>query len=374
MPNKYSAHLYLQIAESVRRRIASGDLKPGDKLEPVRDMAQQWACTPGTVQRAYAALARDGLVVGQRGRGTRVAPFSAPLIPPTLNWAALVNRSERFLLECLGDGHDVEQIETALALAVARWQALQAGVDSISETESKTPAAKLCFVGSHEPMVDMLLHLLGERRPPVSFTTAYQGSLGGLFALARGEADFAGAHLWDEESDSYNLPFVRRVLPGRRIILLTLVHRKLGLILPPGNPQQVNALDDLKAPQIVFANRQRGSGTRVWLEAQLRRIGVDPASIAGFDSEHPTHFGVAERIARGEATAGLGIYTAAASYGLDFIPLTLEQYDLVIPASLWERDEMQAIAAVIRSPSLRKAAEPLGGYDLAQAGAETWID
>ena len=114
--------LYQEIAEALRRRIASGELKPGEKLPPVREMAGQWNCTPGTVSRAYAQLAREGLVTGHRGGGTRVAPGEGRPEGSVWQWALLVNRAEQFVLEAVSNGYTPVQIETALAVALARWQ------------------------------------------------------------------------------------------------------------------------------------------------------------------------------------------------------------------------------------------------------------
>ncbi|RLC79463.1 MAG: hypothetical protein DRI61_07885, partial [Chloroflexi bacterium] len=103
--------LYREIAESLRRQIASGELKPGDRLPPVREMARRWNCTPGTVSRAYAELAREGLVVGHRGGGTRVAPSVLQPERPAWRWATLVNRAERFLLDAIGSGYTPEEAQ-----------------------------------------------------------------------------------------------------------------------------------------------------------------------------------------------------------------------------------------------------------------------
>ena len=89
---------------------------------------------------------------------------------------------------------------------------------------------------------------------------AFPGSLGGLIALAEGKADLAGSHLWDAESDAYNAPFVRRLLPGRRVALLTLARRRLGLIVPPGNPAGLAGVADLARPGVRIVNRGRGHG------------------------------------------------------------------------------------------------------------------
>ena len=101
--------------------------------------------------------------------------------------------------------------------------------------------------------------MLGERTPAVAMTTDFIGSLGGLMALARGEADIAGAHLWDEATGLYNVPFVQKVLPGRPVVLVNLVKRLQGLIVPAGNPQRLQRVADLP---VTAVRRPRTSGWR----------------------------------------------------------------------------------------------------------------
>ena len=125
MARTTGSHLYEQIAESLRLRIAQGDLEPGQRLPSVRDLAQQWGCTTSTVSRAYAILADEGLVTGHRGSGTRVTESPLPLENAALNWATLVNRAERFLLEAVGQGYTPPQVWSALSVALARWETLQ---------------------------------------------------------------------------------------------------------------------------------------------------------------------------------------------------------------------------------------------------------
>ena len=223
-------------------------------------------------------------------------------------------------------------------------------------------------------MIDLIARLLREDPLDVQMSIEYAGSLGGLMAIAQGEADLAGTHLWDESTDSYNVPFIRRVLPGRRLVLLTVVHRQLGLILSPGNPQGLQSLQDLVSPEVRFINRQSGSGSRVWLDAHLKRQGITADSIAGYDVEVTTHIGLANAIAGGDATVGVGIFAAASSIGLDFVPLTTEQYDLVIPDHIWPRPETQSLVEIVRSPRFKKAVSTLGGYDLSATGEHTWVE
>ena len=160
----------------------------------------------------------------------------------------------------------------------------------------------------------------------------------------------------------------RRLLPGRRIAPLTLAHRRLGLIVPPGNPAGLTGLADLTQPGLRFINRQRGAGTRVWLDAQLRRLGIPAASIAGYEREAATHEDVARAVAEGRADAGLGIEAAALSYGLGFVFLATEPYDLVIPAEMWDTAPVQALAAWLNTEDARAVIAGLGGYEIARQG------
>lgn len=374
MTQEQNTALFLEIAESIRQRIATGELKPGDRLPSVRALAREWHCTPGTVARAYALLARDALVAAHGGGGTRVAPDALQPGPAGLRWAALVNLADRYLLQALGSGHSAAEAQSALAVAAARWVELQAHAEAQPPQPARAAPRALRFAGSHDLAVESLVNLLAERAPKVTLTTDYVGSLGGLIALAQGRADVAGTHLWDAESDTYNLPFVRRLLPGRHVVLLGLAYRSMGLIVPRGNPQHLRELADLTKPRVRLVNRQPGSGTRVWLDEQLRRLGIRPEKIKGYERAESTHLAVAQAVAAGEATAGLGIQAAAAAYGLDFQPLARERYDLVMTAETWRTAPARALAAAVRSPRFREALAALGGYDSEITGQVARID
>ena len=364
------AYLFEQIAEAIRLQIARGDLQPGDRLPPVRRMAAQWQCTPGTVGRAYSALADEGLVISRRGGGTRVAENPLPAQPSLLRSAVLTNQVESLLLNLLGQGYSETEVRTAFAESLERWQRLQRR----REPEKRAvPETRIRFAGSHDLSLDILREMLLERGG-YQLDISYRGSLGGLIALVRGEADIAGSHLWDEQNDEYNAPYVRRVLPGQRTALVTLAARSLGLMLPLGNPQGVKSLEDIGQDGIVWINRQDGSGTRVWLDAQLRRIGLQPAEISGYENSRITHMEVAEAIQDGEATAGLGILAAAAACGLDFIPLAYETYQLVIPQAVFETAVSQELLNIVRTDSFQKRIATLGGYQTTDSGQLVWIE
>jgi putative molybdopterin biosynthesis protein len=234
------------------------------------------------------------------------------------------------------------------------------------------PRSALRFAGSHDLAVELLMQRLRQNDPLGAPQISFVGSLGGLIAVARDEADIAGVHLWDAATGTYNVPYVRRLLPGRRVGLLTLAHRALGLIVPPGNPQQVGGLSDLTNDGVRWINRQSGSGTRVWLDDQLRATHIDPERIAGYEREETTHMNVAQAVHTDDATAGLGIQAAAAAYGLHFIPLTEEIYQLVVPEAIWETRDWTTVQDIVCSESFTSAVADLGGYNIAAAGQVAW--
>jgi putative molybdopterin biosynthesis protein len=362
--------LYQQIAEDIRSKILEGQLKPGERLPSVRGLCEQWNCTPGTIQRAYNELAREGLLISRAGKGTQVAgivPQGISQAQGTLRLASLVNRTESFLLETLTSGYDLHEVQQAMDMAMDRWRAVNSGQIAV---QPKT----LRFCGSHDMLLNDLAHtFFGKVVQDVTLELTYNGSLGGLMALAEGRADLAGCHLWDVESDSYNLPFIRRLLPGMDIVTISLANRRMGLIVAPGNPLQIDQLVDLARPGVQFINRQQGSGTRVWLDAQLRRLSIDPRQIAGFKDERMTHSAVARAVAEGKADAGLGLETAAQAYGLSFVFLNLERYDLVMLAETARQSPVQQFVGWLVSAEGKQFVDQRVGYD-SQVSGQLWTD
>jgi molybdate-binding protein/DNA-binding transcriptional regulator YhcF (GntR family) len=362
------AHLFEQIAESIRIQIAHGELNTGDRLPSIRDLAEKWACTPGTVNRAYAILADEGLVSSHRGSGTVVS--ANPLLEEQapLRSAFLTNQVENLLLNLLGRGYTESEIETSFSLAMARWQSWQ----QAAREKTSLNQNQLRFVGSHDLAIELLAEEIA-RDGDFQLTTSFRGSLGGLIALARGEAEIAGSHLWDKESNQYNIPYVQRILPGEPIALVTVAGRSFGLMVPPGNPQSITSLLDLVKPDVRWINRQPGSGTRVWLDTQLKQVGLDSAEIDGFDDIKTTHNEIAEIIKNGQASAGLGIQAAASAFGLDFIPLALEKYQLVIPEAVWGTAVCQHLLTILQKDQFKETIKDFGGYDTVDTSKTLWI-
>jgi len=229
-------------------------------------------------------------------------------------------------------------------------------------------ARTVVAIGSHDLTLDLLADELGRRHPGRSLSSANVGSLGGLLALARGEAHFAGSHLLDEETGEYNVAYIRRLLPGTKVVLLGFVQREQGLIVPRGNPKGIHGLADLARPDVVFINRQRGAGTRVLLDYRLKGVGIDPRAIQGYDRQEFTHLAVAAAVASGAADCGLGILAAARALDLDFVPLDHERYDLVIPAAFYDSAVLAPLLAIVRDPAFAARVAALGGYATPQMG------
>ena len=221
--------------------------------------------------------------------------------------------------------------------------------------------------GSHDLVLDLIASEL-TGTGGVSFASSNVGSLGGLRAIDRGEAHLAGTHLLDEESGEYNVSFLRRYVRNQCVVLVNLVHRVQGFIIPKGNPASIESLNDLAREDIVFVNRQRGSGTRVLLDYKLVAAGIDTQQVAGYEREEYTHLAVAAAVAGGRANVGLGILSAARAIGMDFIPLFDERYDLAIPEDIYDSKLLAPMLQLIQSSDFRVKVEELGGYDAGQMG------
>jgi putative molybdopterin biosynthesis protein len=260
---------------------------------------------------------------------------------------------------------------------VEKYYRARARAFTINEIILPNPSLdeRITFLGSHDLALEaMAERLRGLKLRPLQLYILPVGSLEGLVALRQGIAQIAGCHLLDAESGEYNLPFIRHLFPDRAMRLITLAHREQGLILLPGNPLQLRGIQDLVREDVRLANRNRGSGTRLWLDLQLRDLTIPAVEVRGYNSELRTHTAVAEAISTGKADAGIGLLAAAQKLGLDFIPLFKERFDLVYPEDLVGNPNITALFDTLTSGQFRRIVQNLGGYETAQTGDELLVE
>ncbi len=224
-------------------------------------------------------------------------------------------------------------------------------------------------IGSHDNALDLLANILKKKYPRLSLSSAHVGSMGGLMALKRGEAHFAGTHLLSEETGEYNVPFIKRLLSDKKIVLINLVYREQGLLVLKGNPKNIKGFKDLTRDDVIFVNRQAGAGTRLLTDKCLKELSINPKDVKGYEREEYTHMGVASAVITGIADTGLAILASAKALGLDFIPVAKERYDLAIPREFLETEMLQNLLKIIRGDKeFRETVKGLGGYDVSDMG------
>lgn len=357
--------LYLRVADALRRDIASGIYKKGDPLPPIRSLAQVWQCTIGTIQRAVRELESDGLISSHIGTRTRVTGVVLTGPGESLQRANLIHQAEKFILESVTAGFSTGEIEDAFRVALHRWR-------SVDLAQNTTQSRTLLFSGSHDLAVAWLATHFNEIAPGYSLRLKFSGSLSGVTTFQQGEADIAGTHLLDESSGTYNLTVIQELMPAEKIALVTLSHRRIGFMVKPGNPKNIIGVQDLVRSNIRFINRQKGSGTRVLLDSLLRENGIDKLRIIGYEEELTKHSDIATAVSESRADTGIGLEAAARAYGLEFIFITLERYDLLIREKDIALRPCKELLEFLKNREFHQLLERLGGYDSHESGVIRW--
>jgi putative molybdopterin biosynthesis protein len=234
-------------------------------------------------------------------------------------------------------------------------------------------ARTIVVIGSHDLVLDLAASALRAADPLITLASSNVGSLGGLVAVRDGLCHLAGSHLLDPATGEYTLPYLDRVFgPGQSargdVAVVRLVHREQGLLVARGNPLGLSGIQDLARPGVRYVNRQRGAGTRVLLDHLLGQLGLAPDAVAGYAREEPTHLAVAAAVAAGRADAGLGIMAAAAPFGLDFVPVAREPYDLVVAPGALAGPQLAPLWSLLADPGFQASVEALGGYSAGEMG------
>jgi putative molybdopterin biosynthesis protein len=231
--------------------------------------------------------------------------------------------------------------------------------------KSKKPS--VIFSGSHDIALESIAEHLVKHMNLLSLPV---GSLDGLVNLRQRLCQISGLHLLDENGE-YNIPFVKHLFPDRNVEIITLAHRTQGLMLAAGNPKFIKKIADIARPNIKFVNRNAGSGTRLWLDAELRRQRIPAEKINGYEKTVKTHSEAALLIENGKADVSLGLQAAAQQHGLDFITLFEERYDLVLPRE--EEKQLDPLLDYIQTAGFRTMLGSLGGYNPLHSGEQVCL-
>lgn len=226
--------------------------------------------------------------------------------------------------------------------------------------KSKKPT--VIFSGSHDIALENVSELLAKH---VNLLSLSVGSLDGLVNLRQGLCQISGSHLLDE-SGEYNTPFVKHLFPDRNVEIVTLAYRTQGLMIASGNPKSIKKIADIARPNVRFVNRNAGSGTRLWLDAELRKQKIPVEKIAGYEDQVKTHSEAADLVIQNKVDVSLGLQAAAHQNGLDFIPLFEERYDLVLPSE--QEMNLNPLLEYIQTANFREMLASLTGYNTSHSG------
>ncbi|MBU3154061.1 helix-turn-helix transcriptional regulator [Clostridium estertheticum] len=218
-------------------------------------------------------------------------------------------------------------------------------------------------------LLDVLTRHLEQHPNGLQALRRYIGSYNGLVELYRGNINIATAHLWDCDTGVYNIPYVRRILPGVPCIIIHLVCRMQGFYVAKGNPKSITTWKDLTRSDVLMINRERGCGVRVLIDEKLCKLGIPWQSINGYESEALSHLAVASTVARGDADVAVGNEKAAQQVeNIQFVPMQKERYDLIIKKDDINKPPFQAILEIINSKEFKEELRGIGGYDLTDTG------
>ncbi|MDP4084195.1 MAG: molybdopterin biosynthesis protein [Bacillota bacterium] len=222
----------------------------------------------------------------------------------------------------------------------------------------------IVFCGSHDLTIDLISANIKKERHDMKVVSSHVGSMAGIMAIRKGEAHVAGIHLLDTDTMQYNVPYVSKLLSGLDVVLYPFLKRKQGWMVAKGNPLEIKSVEDLVKRNAHYINRQKGAGTRILFDLLLKEAGLSPEQITGYGREMFSHLAVAAEVKGNENAVGLGIYPAARSMDLSFVPVADEEYDLIMTRSFFESEKGVLLRSVIESPSFKLEVEKIGGYEV----------
>lgn len=223
------------------------------------------------------------------------------------------------------------------------------------------------IISGQDVILDILSNYMRDRGVPV--LRAYAGSFESLLTLYQDKVQAASAHLWDADSDSYNVPYARRLMPGTNAVLINLSYRMQGFYVRRGNPKNISSWEDLAREDVFILNRRLSSASRILLDEKLRQLGIDKRTVNGYSKEIGSHITLANAIGRGEADVAVGTERVCGKLdNVEFIPLQEERFDLVIKKEQLRSDDVQTLLAVLRLPDFKEELKSIRDNDYRDLG------
>ncbi|WP_428910153.1 molybdopterin biosynthesis protein [Niallia sp. Krafla_26] len=222
----------------------------------------------------------------------------------------------------------------------------------------------IVFNGSHDLTIDILSSHLKKNNPNSKIISSHVGSMAGLMAIKKGEAHVAGTHLLDPETNTYNIPYIKKFLADKEVVLYPFLKRKQGWFVAKGNPLGIENIKDIANLKADFVNRQKGAGTRILFDLLLKEAGLSTEDIVGYRREMFSHLSVAAEVKVDEHAVGLGIYSVAKTMDIDFIPVSDESYDLLMTKEFFDSEQGKELLSVIQSKDFKQDVEAIGGYEV----------
>ncbi|MEF9951927.1 MAG: helix-turn-helix transcriptional regulator [Clostridium sp.] len=238
-----------------------------------------------------------------------------------------------------------------------------------TSNDSNALGSQDIIIAGQDSVLDILAEAIKVKSPDVRVLRNNVGSYTNLYDLYNDRISICSSHLWDGDNNEYNLPYVRRLLPGVPCVLINIAYRTQGFYVAKGNPLGIKDWADLTRSDVSIINREKGCGTRILLDEMMRKLNIDPTKINGYNNISTSHLSVASAVGRGEGDLGIGIEKVALGVNtIDFVPIHEERYDLVIKKSDLTKPIYQGIIETIQSNEFKAQLEGLSGYDLRDIG------
>ncbi len=230
-------------------------------------------------------------------------------------------------------------------------------------------SSMIIIIGSHDPLLEAVISFYNKNYPEHPVVYSPSGSMFGIRALKKGLCHIATAHLIHEDEKEYNFDYLKEYFEEHEVpAVINFCFREQGIIVQKGNPKGIKDIPSLVEKGATIANRAKGTGTRLLLDHELKKAGIDPHELKGYENEFSSHMEVALEVLSGRADAGIGIRAVASMLGLDFIPLRWERYDLLIPKPFFFEKNIQRLLGILQDKEFKRIVQRFDGYNIENSG------